>query len=406
MQRGSACLVFDVELPPGEPRDWSPGPLPAVLADAAADRDWRLTYFEPRVGASLFGTDERPARWHLRRPPTGPDPEIAALELLRVPEAAGLGSDRHGLAVLHVRLATDPLAELTALADLERQRTRFQGLLPDGVRIEEDASRAWTVAHATFAEGEPPQVMPDSYAEWRGRDQWLWLLASKTPLDRFAPDPEDTELFAGRVRFSADWQALVLRDGAAFVGTSPDPGGDDTFHATAAHHVHTLYLDVFLLARLQFLGANALANELSEVRARESDAARLMRLEKRLVELRHALWSTHITSHDKSNELLERFQRQRRLDQLLSHTGSGLADTARFVEAGRSRRTSLALSLLSAVGLPFGMAYSAAAVWGSPGGWALLASTAAALVVTVLLFVLLPPLRGLLSDTTWHGTGD
>lgn len=67
------------------------------------------------------------------------------------------------------------------------------------------------------------------------------------PLERFAPDPEDTALFAGRVRFSADWQALVLRDGTAFVGLSADPGGDQTFHATAAHHVHTIYLDVFLL---------------------------------------------------------------------------------------------------------------------------------------------------------------
>ncbi|KPI01932.1 hypothetical protein OK074_5439 [Actinobacteria bacterium OK074] len=414
MRRSSSCVVFDVEWAGGPlPGEWVEGPWPARLPDgSAADRDRRLTYFEPRVSASLFGARGRPARWHLHRPPdadadTDADqPAVRAVELLRVPAAAGLDDRRRGLAVLHVRLGGDPLGELPTLARLPADRARLAGILPDAVRVADSTRRAWTLTHVTFARGRPPAVMPAEYATWTTTDQWLWLLASATPLDRFAPDPEDAGLFAGRVRFSADWQALVLRDGAAFVGTSPDPGGEAPFHASAARHVHTVYLDVFLLGRLQYLGANALANAASELGARDWDANRLRRLEGRLIEQRRALWSSHITSRGKADELLTRFQEQLRLDQLASHTATGLADTARFVEEARSRRTSVALSLLSAVGLPFGLAYAGAALWGQPGPRNLLLATGVAVLLTIALFAAVPSLRGLLSDTMWDRAED
>lgn len=407
-RRSSSCVVFDVELAAERlPPEWAEGPLPALRADApAADRERRLTYFEPRVGESLFGTPARPSRWHLHNPAEADEPAVKAMELLRVPAAAGLGRRTAGLCVLHVHLGDDPRTELTALAALPTDHARLARLLPSGVRVADGASRAWTLTHMTFDQGPPPAVMPAPYASWETHDQWLWLLASRTPLERFAPDPEDTALFAGRVRFSADWQALVLRDGTAFVGLSADPGGDQTFHATAAHHVHTIYLDVFLLGRLQHLGANSLANTVSALTAREADVHRLLRLEGRLIELRRALWSSHITTRGKADELLERFQEQHRLDRLLTHAGTTLAETARYVEAARSRRASVALGLLSAVGLPFGVAYAAGALWGTPGPWTLLAATVVALLLTVAAFVSLPPLRGLVSDTAWDRAED
>ncbi|MDF6023138.1 hypothetical protein [Streptomyces sp. JH34] len=400
--------MFDVELAPEHlPAEWTEGPLPALLSDgSAADRDRRLTYFEPRVGESLFGTPARPSRWYLRHPGGADEPAVEAMELLRVPAAAGLRERDAGLCVLHVHLGDDPRTDLTALAALPTDHGRLAKLLPRGVRVAAGASRAWTLTHVTFPHGPPPAVMPAAYAAWETHDQWLWLLASRSPLERFAPDPEDTALFAGRVRFSADWQALVLRDGTAFVGLSPDPGGEGTFHATAAHHVHTIYLDVFLLGRLQHLGANSLANTVSALSAREADAHRLLRLEGRLIELRRALWSSHITSRGKANELLERFQEQHRLEQLLTHAGTGLAETARHVEAARSRRASVALALLSAVGLPFGVAYAAGALWGTPGPWTLLVATAVAVLLTAAAFASLPPLRGLVSDTVWDRAED
>ncbi|MFD5492947.1 hypothetical protein ACFYY3_32135 [Streptomyces sp. NPDC001812] len=409
VQRGTACVVFDietdgtnVEASPGTspaPR-WTGGPLRLPMGGGVTDRERRLTYFEPRVAESLYGTAERPSRMH-RRLPSAPAPRdrpaVEAVELLRLPPVIAADTPGRGIAVLHVRLSGDPLDELARIGDLVAMRDEYGQLLPAGVRPVLSARRAWTLCHVTFTDGRPPEVMPPEYSGWGARDQWLWLLASATPFSRFPPDPEDDGLFAGRVRFSADWQALVLRDGAAFLGTSPDSAGEDGFHPAAEVLAHTIYLDAFLLGRLQVLGVNFLANALAGLRAHETQARRLLALEGRQIELRRALWSSHITVHGKANELLERFQQQHRLPELLSQTGTGLADAARYVETSRARRSGLAVALLSTVGLPFAIFYSAAALWGEPTPRTLLTSTVAALVVTLLLFAVLPPLRGLVS---------
>ncbi|MER7583763.1 hypothetical protein [Kitasatospora sp. NPDC097691] len=396
--RGSAFVVVEVELGAAGELDltgWTEGPLPVALGDGAADRARRMTYFEPRVAESLYGSAQRPARWHRAIDEKGPGPAVEAVELLRLPAVLGPAAERHGLAVLHVRLSADPLADLPLLADPSRSGHLHFAALPPGARPAQPARRPWTLCHVTFTDGAPPEVMPAPYSPWGARDQWLWLLASATPLERFPPDPEDHALFAGRVRFSADWQALVLRDGAAFVGTSPDPGGGAVFHAGAATLVRTIYLDTFLLGRLQVLGLNQLANAVAGLHAHEADGHRLLALERRAIELRRALWSSHITTRAKANELLERFQEQHRLPELLAGTGTALADAARYVETARSRRGALALGLISAVGLPFGLVYAAGALWGDPSPLNLLVCTLVALVVAALAFALLPPLRGL-----------
>lgn len=396
VQRGSACVVLTVEVEADcDLTGWTAGPVSLALpGGAGADRTRRMTYFEPRVVESLYGTADRPVRHH-RVLTVGPDTDVEAVELLRPPSAtAPLG----GLAVFHVRLTGAPLEGVARLTDLGAGGHRYEALLPAGVRLAPDGQRPLTISHVTFADGLPAAPMPAAYDGWGARDQWLWLLASATPVERFPPDPEDLSLFAGRVRFSADWQALVLRDGAAFLGTSPDPGDDTAFHATAASLVRTIYLDAFLIGRLQTTGVNALANTLAGLQVRETEARRLLALEGRLIELRRALWSSHITPHGKANELLERFQEQHRLPQLLDRVGTGLADASRYVEAARARRNGLALGLLSAVGLPFGVAYAAGALWGDPGLTTLLVCTLVAVVATAVLFLLLPPLRGLASD--------
>ncbi|MFE6056744.1 hypothetical protein ACFQ6N_38910 [Kitasatospora sp. NPDC056446] len=398
VRRGSAFVVVEVEWGTADEPDlkgWTEGPLPVALGDGAADRARRMTYFEPRVAESLYGSPQRPARWHRALDPDGPGPAVEAVELLRLPAVLGPAAGHQGLAVLHVRLSPEPLTDLPYLADPSRGGALLAAALPPGARLPQPGRRPWTLCHVTFAAGSPPEAMPAAYAAWGARDQWLWLLASATPLERFPPDPQDDGLFAGRVRFSADWQALVLRDGAAFVGTSPDPGGDAVFHAGAAALVRTIYLDTFLLGRLQVLGLNRLANAVAGLHAHEADGHRLLSLERRAIELRRALWSSHITTRAKANELLERFQEQHRLPDLLTATGTALADAARYVETARSRRGALALGLISAVGLPFGLAYSAGALWGAPSPLNLLVCTLAALAATALAFTLLPPLRGL-----------
>lgn len=402
VQRGSACVVFDVETDAEGPLPgWAEGPLPVPLASGVADRERRMTYFEPRVAESLYGTTSRPARRHRSLTPPVPLLDgasvVEAVELLRLPPVLASDAPRRAVAVLHLRLSGTPLEDLPRLRDLTAMRKEYARLLPAGTRPLAAQPEAWLLSHVTFDDGRPPEVMPTAYASWGARDQWLWLLASATPVDRFPPDPEDEELFAGRVRLSADWQALVLRNGAAFVGTSPDPGGEAGFHPTAAALVHTIYLDAFLLGRLQVLGVNLLANALAELPTRTAEARRLLGLERKQIELRRALWSSHITAHGYANALLERFQQQHRLPGLLVQAGTALADAARYVETARARRSGLAIGLLSTVGVPFAVAYSAGALWGTPGAKTFLVSTLAAVVATVVMFLAIPALRGLVS---------
>ena len=414
--RASLCVVLAVRAADDAPlatlaeaAGWDAGPLPVGrVGSHHADARGRLTYFEPRVAASLFGTRERPTRWH--RAVVGatgralPDhvSAVTGAELLSEPVLPGAGPVTRGLAVLHLTPDGHPHAAAVALSGTSGLRAhldRYADLLPAGVRPDPDR-RPWLLTHTTFTEPRPPVLLDGTYAHWQPHEQWLWLTASGTRPRDFPPDPDDPDLFAGRVRFSADWQALVLRDGAAFVGTSPDPGDDSTFHATAEALVHSLYLDVFLLGRLQTDSVNSMANTLSALRADEAHAARLQRLEGRLIDLRRALWSSHITRHGKANELLERFQEQQGLPHLLASASTTLTDAARYVEAGRARRSGIAVGLLSAVGLPFGLVYGAGALWGG-GARVLLVCTGIALAVTGLLFALLPPLRGLLSEEIW-----
>lgn len=389
----SACVIFEVEMHLDDITaiEWREGPLPIPIGEGGtADRHRRLRYFEPRVSESLYGSPGHPARWH--RNVTAGEP-ITAVELLRMPQTVSAPDKRSGIAVMHMDLGNAPLETVRNAANLAANRTRYSQLLPDGVEASLTSDRAFTVSHVTFSDGVPKPVMPSQYSLWTTCDQWLWLLASATAVTAFPPDPDDEDLFAGRVRFSADWQGLVLRDGVAFVGTSPDPGDDTTFHPAANVLVRTLYLDVFILGLLQVTGVNNLANSLYDLLPREANAQRLLKLERRLIELRRALWSNHITRRSKANELLMRFQEQHRLPDLIEWTGTVLTDTARYVETSHARRTSGTLGILSAVGLPLGLAYAAGALWTVPGPMTLLICTMVAMATAGLLFAVLPPLR-------------
>ncbi|WP_160310878.1 hypothetical protein [Streptomyces sp. 150FB] len=325
---------------------------------------------------------------------------VFAVELLRVPSEFGSGA---AIAVLHLRFGADPLAELAGLTDLSpsehgrSNRNRIEALLPDGVRVADRTRRCWTLAHLTRTDGDWPEVMPIEYAGWGARDQWLWLLASATPVSRFPPDPEGHEVaFRGRVRFSADWQALVLRDGAAFLGTTADPEDDTAFHQIARTHVHSVYLDAFLLGRLQVRALNDLAERVAAVRTNRLNPPALASLERRLIDIRGVLGTDHVTVRGMGNELLAAYRDQHRLPDLRTRLVEDLADCTRFVEASTARAVNAALGILTVLGVPFALAYggAAAAVDGSPT--AFLWSTGIAVLLAAAIVVLLPPVRGML----------
>ncbi|MFF1871715.1 hypothetical protein [Kitasatospora herbaricolor] len=336
-------------------------------------------------------------RWHRElAAPTG-DVALVALELLRAPAVL---QDHGGLAVFHLRLGADPVADLAELRDLSAatagttNRDRYQALLPEGVIILPQALRASTLAHVTFSDSVP-STMSHAYDSWSPRDQWLWGLASATSESSFPPDPEDLAVFRDRVHFSADWQALVLRDGVSFVGMTPDSGGPDTFHAAAETYVHSIYLDVLLLGQLQVNALNALANQVANISLDRLGAGKLESLEGRLIELRRAFGRDNITAHGKGNEILGKYFQQRGIPELRARLVDDLADSARYVEAGRTRSVNAVLGLVTVLGLPFGLSYAAGALWGESSARSFAIWTAVAGLIS-LATMLLSPVRSML----------
>ncbi|WUH93650.1 hypothetical protein OG900_28415 [Streptomyces sp. NBC_00433] len=399
-ERASGCVIYEIRL--GADPAWRPGPVPVRLPSRpeSADRDLRLTYFEARLRDVLYGSAAAPVRWHHTYDPPArlAGVDVESVEILRMPMAGG----DPGLAVLHADLGADPVAALEALSRPSGPvRADLGRLLPDEARLLPGAVRARTVAHVTFTDG-PVRVMSPPYSGWRAVEQWLWLLASATSEARFAPDPEDPAVRAGTVYFSADWKALVLRDGTAFVGTSPDAGGD-CFHALAKAHVHSIYLDALLVGCMQLHALNDVANQVAGTDATRLDADRLAELEHRLMDVRRRLWSSHITVRGKGNEVLRQFQAQHALPALLEGIVGELADAGRLVEAMTNRGVNAALGLLTVLGLPVGTAFAAAALWGDPHPRLLLFAASAAAGGSAVIVAAVPQARQMLRTLRRRG---
>lgn len=370
------------------------------LVSQAADQEMRLGYFEPRVAASLYGDGERATRWHRQVGGTVGGARLIGAELLSPPDP--IGGRTWGLAILHLQFGDEPLAELGRLCDVsaatqqgQSRRTEVDALLPSGSVTAADARRPFLISHLTFRSVPLPRIMPSGYDAWEAGDQWLWLAASATPVSRFPPDPVDKELFAGRVRFSADWQALVLRDGAAFVGLTPDPGDGSSFHPVARTLVHSIYLDVFLLGAMQRKGVNDLANRVAAAMGERLDNAALPLLHERLVKLRNTVGSEWMTLHGKANELLRAYRRQHQLSDVTGQVVQDLTDSAAFVAAADGRSLNAALGLITVIGLPFGLAYGAGALWGSTGVLSFVTWSVVAVACSLALVLGVGPVRGL-----------
>lgn len=377
IRRASACLVIDVSFA-GAPA-WSDGPYPGVRRGAAAAG--RLGYLESRVAEALYGRPSAPVRWHQEVSGEIGGLEVFAVEILSTP----LSGRYTGLAILHVRLAGPE-----AITDLARSPAEAGPFLPPGVTV--TGTRALTVTHLTFA-GPLTQPMPAEYQQWPADRQWLWLAASGTPVSAFPPDVDDDELFSGLLHLSADWRALVLRDGVAFVGLTADPGDEQTFHAAAETYVHSIYLDALLLGRMQLLALRRLSNSLGDLRVSTVKPRDLHEQQSRLMEVRRTLWSEHLTMHGHANDLLERYQAQYRLGRLREQVMADLADLAHLVDAQNSRSVNAGLGLLTVVGLPFGLAYAGGAVFADQSPLLFLVCTGIAIVLVGVMLLLFPPLR-------------
>ncbi|MEU0395787.1 hypothetical protein ABZ208_23985 [Streptomyces sp. NPDC006208] len=346
--------------------DWAEGPFPFELGSRRTDAATRATYFAPASARVLYGAPGRPRRWHRPLSISHDGLHLIGMELLRTATARHPG---HALAVLHFSVErpllpvlraiggrrtadalplTGPLAPPGLLAGLAEVR---DGTEPFAI------ARPYTVAFMTPEADHAPALR----AGFEGAlpptaDRWLWQLASRsTPAD-FPLAPETaTEQLGSVVRISADWSALVLRQGAAFLGHRAD-GGEGDFFEFGALHSRTVYLDALLLGSIQRDHIDELTDELSEVFDSSRLARRVATLERNIALFRSTYWRQHLTAHGPANELLLAFQNQHRLPARFGEILAEAADYSRLVQTQESQQISGALGTLTILGLPLGTA--------------------------------------------------
>jgi hypothetical protein len=171
----------------------------------------------------LYGRDGQPHRWHQAEDVPIPGGCLFGLDLFR-PDPDGQPGD--GLLVAHLRTT---IPEILPLLRGIAHRRGVPPILPVPAEILPDpislrpAARPYTAAFLTWTSDQPPELgEPAQVPGWDATDQWRWALASRTTRHDFPPDPDHADaLLDGTVIFSADWRALINRDGAAFVALRP-----------------------------------------------------------------------------------------------------------------------------------------------------------------------------------------
>ena len=340
-----------------------PGPLPFAEGDRVATADVRRTYFNERSGQALYGAD-RVHRWTARGEGLelpGAEFELVGVEILRVP---GNRLDRNGLAVIHGRFAADGLAlveTLQALCDIGSASSPLrlwcdEALDGCGV-VGPSIKRAMAMTLVTPARPLAAPLPADGYEAWPAELQWLWLLASATPAEGYLPAPEAREALAGSlVRLSAGWQALVLRDGTALLGSGPDMSPVYRLFEDPELHFRTIYLDALLLGQMQRLVLTQIADDLAAVVDPVLDPQRLLDLERELTTFRNVFWWRHLGPQWHGNALLGAYQKQHEIAELLDQVADELGDYSNKAERAATQRSEALLGVLAVISLPVGAA--------------------------------------------------
>ncbi|MGG2458377.1 hypothetical protein ACO0M4_00845 [Streptomyces sp. RGM 3693] len=389
--RQAITVILPVRL--STPPSWDEGPLPFALGSRRTDTATRQTYFTRAAARVLYGTPERPCRWHRSADLAHGPLHLHGLELLRT---ATDRTHRDALAILHFTVEGPTLLE--TLRAISHRHTAGDDplngpLAPDallsgvaGPRTAEAPfaiARPYTIAFFTPGSEHTPALRQDRRLPDTA-DRWLWHLASRSTDADFPSAPEHlSSQTEHTVRISADWSALVLRHGAAFLGHRPDRGDGDFYDFAALHH-RTIYLDALLLGTVQRDHIDELTDALSGVFDAPNLGPRVATLEQRIAGFRSTYWRQHLTAHGPANELLLAYQAQYRLPERFAEILAEAADYSRLVQTQDSQQIAGALGVLTILGLPLGTALSILQVLDDHGpGHLFLALGAAALATAV-----------------------
>ena len=385
--RQAFTVLVQVRLPQDPP--WAAGPLPFGQNDGPAELRARAQLFTPSAARALYDR-----RWHLTAVREQGPLRLDAMELLRTPTArapeqalAALHFTVSGAPVLpllrafsHRRLSPDPdpltgefapAALLAGVADTTAPSAPFA------------LARPYTVAFLVPDAGLAEALRDPDTGELPGSaDRLLQSLASRAAPSDIPMAPEYVPDLAAEIRrVSADWSALVLRQGAAFLGHHADTGPGD-FYDNAERNARGVYLDALLLGTVQRDHIDELTDDLSAVFDGPGLARRVAALEQRIARFRSTYWRQHLSAHGPANELLLSFQAKHRLPERFTQILGEAADQARLVQTQESQQIAGALGVLTVLGLPLATALSILQVLGDEHPWHLVAALAAAFAAT------------------------
>lgn len=384
--RQTLAVLLPVRLAEDPP--WEPGPLPFAVGGRVSDAAARRRLFTPAAARALY---ER--RWHRVTSRTQGALRLDGLELLRTPAAR---SPQQALAIAHFTIVDAPALPLLRSISHRRQSApdpltgdfHPDTLLAGVAQPQPDASpfalaRPYTVAFLTPGPGLAAALRDPSTGELpAAADLLLRALASRaTPADLPMAPEVLPELRAEVNRVSADWSALVLRQGAAFLGHRADTGSGD-FYDVAALNARSTYLDALLLGTAQRDHIEELTDDLSAVFEGPGRAGRVAALEHRIAVFRSTYWRQHLSAHGPANDLLLAFQARHRLPERFAQILAEAADHARLVQTQESQQIAGALGVLTVLGLPLGTALSLLQVLGDSDPWHLTLALAASLAAT------------------------
>ena len=275
------------------------------------------------------------------------------------------GDRRNALLAVHGEIRADGLDAVEALARVaqlgngDSQARAFLDELLEGCgSVMSGLKRATTLTLATPAAGvlDAPLGSP-AYDAWSPELQWLWLLASATVPGDYLPAPEDgAGLLGSVIRLSANWKVLVLRDGAAYLGSGADMSAAYRLAGDAAFHFRTIYLDALLVAQSQRLQLTRIADELAALADPMSDPAPLLQLERELTAFRNIYWWQHLGPQWHANNLLRAYQGGHEIAELYDQVTDELDDYSRQAHTAATQRTEALVGVLAVVGLPLGAA--------------------------------------------------
>jgi hypothetical protein len=359
--RCAAIVVAPVDLL--EPPAWEAGPLPVSEGSVVASAELRRGYFNERAATALYGGGRlhRLIGGEHGRERSRDHFAVTGVELLRVPG----GERRNALLAVHGEIQADGLAAVETLARIAHlgngasQARAFLDELLDGCgTVMSGLKRATTITLATPAAGlsDAPLGTP-AFDAWSPELQWLWLLASATPPGDYLPAPEDgANLLDAIIRLSASWSVLVLRDGAAYLGSGPDMSSAYRLAGDAEFHFRTIYLDALLVAQSQRLQLTRIADELAALADPMSDPAPLLQLERELTSFRNVYWWQHLGPQWHANHLLAAYQDRHQITELFDQVTDELGDYSRKAHTAATQRTEALVGVLAVIGLPLGAA--------------------------------------------------